>query len=387
MDRQDFLPYNLPLIEDEEINEVIDSLKSGWITLGPKTIRFEKDIQDYIGISNAVALNSCTAGLHLALIVLGIRKGDEVITTPFTFASTANVIVHTGAKPVFVDIQGDTFNIDPKKIEQAITPNTKAILVVHYAGHPVDMDEIKQIAEKHNLHIIEDAAHAIGSEYKNQKIGSSGNLTSFSFYATKNLTTGEGGTLVTNNDELAKRLKNLRLHGMSKDAWNRYGEKGDWFYEINECGWKYNMTDIQAALGLHQLRKLNNFIEKRKQYADIYNQELSKIPLIQIPRIRPYVKSSYHLYPILLKGVDRDLFIQEMKKRNIGTSVHFIPLHLQPFYKNTFGYKIGDFPIAEKVYKSLVSLPLYPKMTIKDVNDVIGAIKDILKENGKTDLQ
>ncbi len=377
MYRKKFLPYNKPLIGEEEIKEVIDTLKSNWLTMGPKTIQFEKDLAEYLGAKHVITVNSCTAGLHLSLLALGIGEGDEVITSPYTFAATGNVICHVGAKPIFVDVQEDTFNIDPKKIEQAITEKTKAIIIVHFAGQSVDLDEIIKIADKHGLKIIEDAAHAIGSEYKERKIGSMRNLTCYSFYATKNLTTGEGGAIATNDDALADRLKVLRLHGISKDAWKRYNQGEDWYYEILEPGWKYNMTDIQASLGIHQLRKLESFIKKRQEIAKAYDEKLSKIKKITLPLKKSDRNHVYHLYPLLLENYDRNLFIKEMEKRNIGTSVHFIPLHLHPFYQE-LGYKKGDFPIAENLYSREVSLPLYPGMTDEDVNDVINAINDFL---------
>jgi len=348
--------------------------------MGPKTIEFEKLIAKYTGAKYTIAVNSCTAALHLSLIALGIGEGDEVITTPFTFAATANVIIQVGAKPVFVDIKKDTYNIDPEEIEKAITSKTKAIIPVHYAGQPCEMDKIMKIAKKHNLFVIEDAAHAIGSEYKGRKIGTIGDLTCFSFYATKNMTTGEGGAITTNNKKLAEKIAILRLHGMSRDAWKRYSKKGSWYYEIEECGWKYNMTDIQAAMGIVQLKKLDKFIEIRRKYVQIYNRELSKIKGIITPYEMPDLKHVYYLYPILLKSYDRDKFINKMAKNGIQCSVHFIPLHLHPFYRKRFGFKKGDFPNSEWVYEREVSLPLYPKMKEKDIKFIINAIKKIINE-------
>lgn len=379
----EFLPYYQTLIEDDEIKEVIDTLKSGWLTMGPKTIEFEKLLSDYLGVKHAIAVNSCTAALHLSLIALGVGKRDEVITTPFTFASTGNVIVHVGAKPIFVDIKRDTYNIDTEKIKETITPKTKAIIPVHYAGQPCDMKAIMEIAEDNNLFVIEDAAHVIGAEYQGKKIGTFGITTCFSFYVTKNITTGEGGAITTDDDELADKLRILRLHGISKDAWKRYSEKGSWYYEIEECGWKYNMTDIQAALGIHQIKKLDKFIEIRRRYAAIYNEELKKVDGMITPYEKSNIKHVYHLYPILLRSYNRNEFIEKMYERGIGCSVHFIPLHLHPFYKNTFGFKKGDFPNAEWIYEREVSLPLYPKMGEKDLRYVIDNIKEILENNGK----
>ncbi|AKB79722.1 Bacillosamine/Legionaminic acid biosynthesis aminotransferase PglE [Methanosarcina horonobensis HB-1 = JCM 15518] len=376
--RTEFLPYCQPSINDEEIESVLDSLRSGWLTMGPKTIEFENLIAKYTGAKHAIAVSSCTAALHLSLLACGIGKNDEVITTPYTFASTGNVIVQVGAKPVFVDVRKDTYNIDPEKIEDAITPNTKAIIPVHFAGQSCDMHEIMKIAEKNNLFVIEDAAHAIGSEYHGKKIGCIGDFTCFSFYPTKNMTTGEGGAITTNNDEFVDKLKSLRLHGISKDAWKRYSNQGNWYYEIEDCGWKYNMTDLQAALGIPQIKKLDTFCDIRKKYADIYTKSLCRIEGIITPYEDLDAKHVYHLYPLLLEKYNRAKFIEEMGKRNISCSVHFIPLHLHPFYKNQFGFKKGDFPNAEWLYEREVSLPLYPKMKIEDVRSVIEAVEDII---------
>jgi UDP-4-amino-4,6-dideoxy-N-acetyl-beta-L-altrosamine transaminase len=384
--QEKYIPYNRPSIRKEEIEEVVNVLKSGWLTQGPKTFEFEKQLADYLGVKHAIAVNSCTAALHLSLIVSGIGQGDEVIVPSYTFASTANVVCAVGAKPIFADVQEDTFNIDPIKIEQAVTEKTKAIIVVHYGGQAADMDEIQKIADKYNLKIIEDAAHAIGSEYKGKKIGSLGNLTCFSFYATKNLTMGEGGAITTNDDNFASKLKILRLHGISKDAWNRYSKEGSWYYEIEECGWKYNLGDIQAALGLAQLKKLDDFTKKRQEIAEIYDRKLGNNSEIVIPIKKQDRNNVYHVYPILLKNYDRKRFIEEMQKRNIGTSVHFIPLHLHPFYQREFRYRKGDFPISEKLYDKEVSLPLYPDMTEQEINRVILAVEEILSSKSSLTL-
>lgn len=376
--KEKFIPYFLPSIGKDEIFEVVDSLKNNWLTMGPKVIAFEKALEDYLGVKHVITLNSCTAALHLSLIVSGLKIGDEVITSPLTFAATGNTIAHLGLKPVLVDINPETLNIDPKRIESAITPKTKAIVVVHYGGKSADLNEITSIANNHNLTIIEDAAHAIGTLYNGKKIGNHGNLTCYSFYATKNMTTGEGGAIATNNDEIAKRLRKLRLHGISKDAWKRYQKEGSWYYEIEECGWKYNLTDIQAAIGLHQIKKLDSFIRKRQELAKLYNTELSKIKGIKLPYQNFSLDDSLHLYPIILENYNRDQFIKKMAESKIGTSVHFIPLHLHPFYKKAFKYKEGNFPETEKIFKGLVSLPLYPKMSKKDVEKVVKTIKDII---------
>lgn len=374
-----FLAYHQPWIDEDDISEVVDSLRSGWITHGPKVERFEEMIAGYTGARHALCVNSATAALHLSLLALGVGNGDEVITTPFSFAATANVIVHVGATPRFVDIGRDTYNIDAEKIEEAINSKTRAIMPVHYAGQPCDMEPIEEIARLHNLPIIEDAAHALGAQYRGRRIGAIGDLTCFSFYATKNITTGEGGAVTTGSDALSDRVKRLRLHGMSRDAWKRYSRSGSWYYEIEDCGWKYNMDDIQASLGIQQLRKLDRFTEVRRRYAQVYNGELSKLEQVIIPYESPDVYHPYHLYPILLQGFDRNAFIEEMGKRGIGCSVHFIPIHLHPFYARRFGFKRGDFPNAEWVYDREVSLPLYPKMTEDDLYRVIAAVKEILQ--------
>jgi len=386
---RDFLPFALPLIGKEEEDEVLDSLRSGWITTGPKTKLFEEKLKAYLDCKYVVALNSCTGALHLSLVALGIGNGDEVITTPITFAATANIIINVGAKPVFVDIDKNNLNIDVEKIEQAITPKTKAIMPVDMAGQPCQLDKIVEIAKRHNLHVIEDAAHAIGAEYKGRKIGNiEGIITScFSFYPIKNITTIEGGLVTTNDKELAEKIKILSLHGISKDAWNRYSDKGSIHWQILEPGFKYNMTDIQASLGLHQIKKLDNFIETRERYTKIYNEAFKDIPEIKTPSEIEDIKHSRHLYIIMLDleklKIDRDEFIRLMKEKGIGTGVHFISLHLQPYYKEKFGFQENDFPNAKHVSDRIVSLPLYPKMTVNNVQRVVDAVKNIINENKK----
>lgn len=335
--RKDFLLPFKPKIGKEEIAEVVDTLKSGWLTTGPKTKKFEEELKKYIGCKNIIALSSCTAALHLALATLGIKEGDEVITTPFTFVSTVNVILHQGAKPVFVDIGREDYCIDADKIEKAITKKTKAIMPVHYAGRPCQMDKISKIAKKHKLAVIEDAAHAIGSEYKNRKIGTMSDFTAFSFYAAKNLATAEGGALCVKNDKLAKIARILSLHGMSKDAWKRYSSDGSWYYEVVFPGYKYNMTDIQASLGLHQLKKLDGFISKKEKIAKLYEEAFKNMPQIVLPKPELSIKHSWYLYPILINDkflkINRNKFIEALKAENIGTSVHFIPVHMPPIIR------------------------------------------------------
>lgn len=383
--RKTFLPFALPLIDEREIDEVIDTLKSGWITTGPKTKRFEQLFKDYIGCAHAVALNSCTAGLHLSLVAAGIGPGDEVITTTFTFCASVNVIVHCGATPVLGDVSPDDYNIDPAEIARRITPRTKAIIPVHYAGQPCRMDEIMAIARAHNLLVVEDAAHAAGAKYKGQMIGTIGDAASFSFYATKNMTTAEGGMVTTNDAKLAERIAVLGLHGIDHDAWKRYTAEGSWYYEVVHPGYKYNMTDVQASLGIHQLSKLEEAIRVREEYARAYDEGLGDVPEVIVPSTRADVRHARHLYPIRVRQemlcIDRAAFIAELRAENIGVSVHFIPVHLHPYYRQRYGFKPGDFPVAEDIYEGLITLPLYPRMSLTDVHDVIEAVRGIVARN------
>jgi len=381
--RTHFLPFARPLIEQEDIEEVVDTLNSDWLTTGPKTHLFEEEFAKYIGCKYAVAVNSCTAALHVSLAALGIGKGDEVITTPYTFISTVNVILQQRAVPVFVDIKPDTFNINPDLIGEKINDKTKAIMPVHFAGQPCEMKKILKIAKDNNLMVIEDAAHAISAEYEGKKIGTIGDATSFSFYPTKNMTTGEGGMVTTNDEELANKCKIWGLHGISKDAWRRYSAEGSWYYEVVCPGYKYNMTDIQASLGLHQLKKLNRFQRKRKKIVKAYDEAFKDIKEITIPFVKDNIKHAWHLYVIKIVSenlkVNRNQFIEALKAENIGTSVHFIPAHFQPYYRDTFGFKTGDFPNAEYAFERVISLPLFPKMSDNDVKDVINAVRKIIE--------
>ncbi len=380
--RESFLPFSPPLIGEEEIAEVVGTLRSDWITTGPKTRRFEEEFAAYLGAPKALALNSCTAGLHTALVTLGLGPGDEVITTPMTFAASVNVIEHVGARPVLVDVESDTLNINPALVEAAITPRTKAILPVHYAGHPVDLDPLYELAREHNLHVIEDAAHALPAKYKGRFIGSGTNPVAFSFYATKNLTTGEGGML-TGDSEFLEQARIVSLHGMSRDAWKRYDKGGSWYYEVILPGFKYNMTDIQASIGLWQLRKLERFQARRREVVRAYNEAFSNVDALEIPVERPEVEHAWHLYVLRLRlealRVDRARFIEELKVRNIGTSVHFIPIHIHPYYRGKYRYKPMDFPVAYGNYERMLSLPLNPKLSDQDVANVIEAVLDVVK--------
>ena len=361
----------------------MDTLRSQWISTGPKTKRFESEFAAFLRAPGALALNSCTAALHTALKTLGIGPGDEVITTPMTFTASVNVIEHVGARPVLVDVEPDTLNIDPRKVEAAITAHTRAILPVHYAGHPADLDALRAMAEAHRFDVVEDAAHALPACYKGRPIGSEGNPVAFSFYATKNLTTGEGGMLTADPEFLA-RARVISLHGMSRDAWKRYDKGASWFYEVLVPGFKYNMTDIQAALGLWQLRKLEQFQERRRAVVSEYDRAFADEPALERPVTRPDVEHAWHLYVLRLRDhalrIDRDRFIQELADRNIGTSVHFIPIHIHPYYRDKYGHTAGAFPIAYDNYRRMVSLPLNPGLTDGDVGDVIEAVLDVVRD-------
>ncbi len=379
--REEFLPYARPCLTEQEISAVVDVLRSNWITTGPEARRFEVAFADYVGADAALALNSCTAALHLALVALGIGPGDEVITTPMTFAATVNVIEHVGARPVLVDVSPDTLTLDPELVAGAINGHTRAILPVHYAGHPADMAPLLELAHEHSLFVVEDAAHALPAEYRGQRVGSIGDLTAFSFYATKNLTTAEGGMLVENAD-LVEKARIRCLHGMSRDAWKRYEKTGSWFYEIVAPGFKCNMTDIQAAIGRVQLSRLDEMQVRRLQIVEQYQAAFGARPELSVPIERPEARSAWHLYVLRLNldklCIDRARFIEEMSARNIGTSVHFIPIHLHPYYREHYGWRPDDFPVAEHEYQRLVSLPLHPGLSDDDVRDVIAAVEDIV---------
>jgi dTDP-4-amino-4,6-dideoxygalactose transaminase len=378
------IPYALPLIDDQEIKEVIAALKSNWLSRGPKTLEFEQLFAEYVDSPYAIGLNSCTAGLHLALLAYGVGPGDEVITTPYTFIATVNTIVHCGATPVFVDIDTDTMNINTDLLEQAVTKRTKVIIPVHFAGFPCEMDRIMQIAERYRLKIIEDAAHAVYTKYKDQMVGSIGDVTCFSFYATKNLTTGEGGMVTTRDEEISDRIRTLSLHGMDKNAWNRYSDKGSWYYEVQEPGFKYNMTDVQAALGTVQLGKLSYMQELRELYAAMYGAAFSKEEALIVPTYSDEHRHAWHLYVIRLKEellrIDRAEMIELLKEAGIGTSVHFIPVPHHPYYRR-LGYALEDYPETKRAYEAAISLPLYPGMTVQEVNYVIYHVKSILAQH------
>ncbi|OPZ70052.1 MAG: UDP-4-amino-4-deoxy-L-arabinose--oxoglutarate aminotransferase [bacterium ADurb.Bin478] len=382
-----YIPYHVPSIGEEEIAEVVDTLRSGWLTTGPKTARFEKEMAAFVGAPYTVAVNSCTAGLHLALAAADLRPGDEVLTTPYTFAATAEVIIACGARPVFIDVEANGFNLDPAQIERAVTPRSRAIIPVHFAGEPCRMDEIQERAQRHSLRIIEDAAHALGAAYRGNKVGALSETTVFSFYATKNLTTGEGGMVCTLDAELAAKIKRLSLHGLSRNAWNRYARGGHWYYEIMEAGFKYNFTDLQASLGLHQLIKFPAMQQRRRRLAVLYRSLLEEVDELQMPPDPADVEHAWHLFVIRLRPgllkIDRDQFIEALHDHGIGTSVHFIPLHLHPYYRNAYGFRRGDFPHAEAAYDGAISLPLYPQLEEEKVETIARVVKKLIRQNKK----
>jgi dTDP-4-amino-4,6-dideoxygalactose transaminase len=377
-----FLTFGAPLLEDAEIEEVVRTMKSGWIGTGPKVARFEEAFRTYKGAAHAVAVSSCTAALHLSMVAAGLNPGDEVITTALTFCATVNAIIHSGATPVLVDVDPRTMNIDPLEIETAITGKTKAILPVHFTGRPCDMDAITTIAQKHRLRIIEDCAHAIETEHKGRKAGTFGDFGCFSFYVTKNVVSGEGGMILPRNEEDAARIKVLALHGMSKDAWKRFSDEGYKHYHVIECGFKYNMMDIQAAIAIHQLERVDSCWRRRQEIWDRYNDAFSDLPITLPEAPAPDTRHAYHLYTILVDeretGISRDRFLDAMTDENIGVGVHYLSIPEHPFYQQTFGWRPEDYPRAMEIGRQTVSIPLSPKLTDADTDDVIKAVKKIL---------
>jgi dTDP-4-amino-4,6-dideoxygalactose transaminase len=379
--RKDFLIFGSPQIQEEEIDEVVATLRSGWIGTGPRVARFEQLFREYIGCREAVAVSSCTSALHLAMLVSGVGPGDEVITTPMTFCATANSVVHTGARPVFVDVEPDTGNIDPQLIAKAITPRTRVILPVHYTGRPCRMDAIEALARQHGLLLIEDAAHAVEAVYQGRKVGTIADLTCFSFYATKNVTTAEGGMITTRDPELAAKIKMYALHGLSQDAWRRFSDEGYKHYEARVAGFKYNMTDLQAALGLHQLARIEPNAQRRAQIWARYDEAFEHLPVTRPAPVESGTVHGRHLYTILLKtkaiGKTRDQVLNELTRWNIGVGVHYTALHLHPYYRETFGHQPGDFPNAESIGARTLSLPFSAKLSDEDVTDVIAAVREV----------
>jgi len=393
MSSEAFIPFNVPSIGEEEIDEVVQTLRSGWLTSGPKTAQFEAEFRDYVGTRSALAVNSGTAALHLALAALGVGPGDEVITTPLTFCATVNTILHVGATPVLADV-GDDGNISPESVEARITERTRALVPVHLGGLPCEMDALWTLARRHRLHVVEDAAHAVGSHHRGRPIGAvdpagerSSDAVAFSFYATKNLTTGEGGMITAYSDRLAESMRVLCLHGINKDAWNRYSAAGSWYYEVALCGFKYNLSDIQSAVGIHQLRKQERFVEARTRLAALYHAALGDVAEIELPPDRADCRHSWHLYAIRLNlaalDVDRAEFIGLLRERGIGASVHFIPVPLHPFFARFADLPQNSCPRVMELYPRLVSLPLYPSMTEEQVRRVTDAVKDIVRLSRK----
>lgn len=376
--------FSPPILGSEEIDEVIDTLRSNWLTTGPKTQSFQTQFAEYVNAEDALALNSCTAALHIALIALGVGPGDEVITTTLTFAATVNVIEHVGAKPVLVDIHDDTLNINPDKVRLAITPRTKAIIAVHYAGQPVQLEEIEDIAKQNGIKIIEDAAHALPAKYKDKFIGSTGNPTAFSFYANKNMTTCEGGML-TGSKAFINATRDLALHGLSREAWKRFQKGGTWEYDVERPGFKYNMTDVQASIGQWQLKKLERFQARRRNFVRRYLEAFNDIPELQVPFVTDEVSSAWHLFVVRLNedflSIDRDGFIGQLKDLGVGTSVHYRPIHTFSFYKKKYQYNNRDFPVACHAYRQMVSLPLSPALNDEDISHVIKAVQEVIRKS------
>ncbi|MBI1903433.1 MAG: DegT/DnrJ/EryC1/StrS family aminotransferase [Planctomycetia bacterium] len=377
-----FLVFGAPLIEDAEIQEVVDCLKSGWLGTGPKVARFEEEFRKYKRAHHAVALNSCTAALHLSLLVAGVGPGDEVITTALTFCATVNAIIHAGATPVLADVDPRTLNIDPREIVRKITARTRAIVPVHFAGRPCDMDGILDLARRHALKIVEDCAHAAEAEYRGQPVGTFGDFGCFSFYATKNIATGEGGMVLARREEDAARMKTLALHGMSKDAWKRFSDDGYRHYQVVEAGFKYNMMDLQAAIGLHQLARVETAWRRRREIWDRYQSAFSDLPVVAPPPPELSTRHSFHLYSILIDpdraGMSRDEFLGAMTAQNIGIGVHYVAIPEHPFYRDRFGWQPDDYPHAVRTGRQTVSLPLSAKLSDADVDDVVAAVRRTL---------
>jgi len=383
--RTTFLPFSTPTIEDAEINEVVDSLKSGWITTGPKVKRFEEAFKAYVGAPYAIPLTSATAGLHLVLLALGIKEGDEIITTPMTFASTVSMIILCGGTPVLADIEAGTLNIDVARIREKITPRTRAIIPVHFAGQACDMDPLFALAKEHGLTVIEDAAHAAGTEYKGKRVGSLDSISIFSFHPNKNITTGEGGMVCTADENLAEEISLMKFHGMSREAWKRFAASGTPNYDILMPGFKYNMMDIQAAIGIHQLPKLDRFIDLRRDVAEFYNREFADVAELALPQYTPYPqRHAWHLYTPLVRieqlTVDRDRFMEELKKHNIGSGLHYKAIHHHAWYREHLPVADQELPNASYASERILSLPLFPKMTMDDAQDVVEAVKAVIAE-------
>lgn len=380
--KNNFLIFGSPLIGEEEIKEVEKTLRSGWLGTGPRVHKFEEMFKEYKGSKFAMALNSCTAALHLSMLASGLEPGDEVITTPMTFCATVNAIIHAGCRPVFADCEKESMNIDPEEIGKRITPRTKAILPVHFAGRSCNMNAIMDIAKRHHLKVVEDCAHAIETTYHGKPAGTFGDLGCFSFYVTKNVVTGEGGMVITDNEDYANKIKVLALHGMSKDAWKRFSDEGFKHYQVIYCGYKYNMMDIQAAIGIHQLRRVENNWRRRLQIWKQYSKAFKDLSVFLPAPFERNAVHGLHLYTLLLDlehlKVKRDFILNALAKENIGTGVHYIALHLHPYYGKTYGFESGDFPNAEWISERTISLPFSAKLSEDDINDVIKAVTKVL---------
>ena len=380
--RSTFLPYGRQWLGPEEERKVLEVLRSDWVTTGPVTKEFEEKFARFVGAKHAVACHTGTAALHLAVSAAGIGPGDEVVTTPFTFAATSNAVLYRGGTPVFADIQPDTKNLDPAFVKKAITKKTRAVIPVHYAGHPVDLDEIHELAEAHGLTVIEDAAHAVSAEYRGERIGHLSDLTIFSFHPVKQMTTGEGGMVTTDSTNLAEKLRAYRAHGIVEDPEKRWAKEGSHFYEMKFLGHRFYMTEMQAALGVVQLSKLEGFQRRRREIARYYDEELANLDGVTTPVVRPYVRHAWHLYVVDLTGAGlegkRDEVFAAMRAENIGVNVHYIPVHYHPYYREHFGFRRGAFPKAERAYRRVLSLPLFPKMTDEDAADVVHALRKVM---------
>jgi dTDP-4-amino-4,6-dideoxygalactose transaminase len=381
--RETFLPLAVPWIGEIEKRLVLETLESGWITTGPRAHQLAERVAALAGAKHGLAVNSATGALHLALVALGVGRGDEVVTSAYTFAACVNVIEHVGATPVLADVEADTLCIDPRSVERVITPRTRVLLPVDYAGHPCDIDALMALARARGLRVVDDAAHALGASWRGRPVGSMADITAFSFYATKNLTTGEGGAAVTDDDALAERLQILSLHGMNRDAWKRYSDTGSWYYEIVAPGYKYNLSDVLASIGLGQLERFPDLQRRRAERAARYLEGLADLAEVRLPVTREGATHAWHLFPIALElerlRCDRARFALELRAENIGTSVHFIPIHFHPHFHATLGKGDGDFPVAENAYRRALSLPLFPSMTERDVDDVIAAVRKIAR--------
>jgi perosamine synthetase len=378
------VPFHRAEVGEQEAQAVADVVRSGWLTMGSRTIEFEEKFANYIGAKHAICVCSGTAALHLCLDAIGLKDGDEVLVPTTTFTASAEAVTYLNAKPVLVDIDPVTLCIDPADAERRITPRTRAIMPVHLAGHPCDMDAIHSLAKRRGLRVVEDAAHSLPTSYHGSRVGAISELTAFSFYATKPITTGEGGMITTEDDDLAARMRMMRLHGISRDAWKRYSAEGSWYYEVHETGYKYNSTDFQSAIGIVQLEKCDAMNEARAKIASRYTREFSKVQSLQVPTVEANCESAWHLYILRLKleelTIDRAQMIEQLKTRGIGASVHFIPLHMHPYYKLTYGYSAEEFPVASREFERYLSLPIFPGMTGEQIDYVIESVLDIVRE-------